>query len=96
MSDGLSAAVANTTLVRHMLRNRAPYEVANNTFAQGIISSFGNALISYGPVQTHSIRFTFQFRQRHLTSNHPVLFPSHHGRIKVLVKKVLKRQGIGY
>lgn len=36
-ADGLSAAAANSPAVRRTLRNRARYEVANNSYAKGIV-----------------------------------------------------------
>ena len=36
-ADGLSANASNNSEVRRVLRNRARYEVANNSYARGIV-----------------------------------------------------------
>lgn len=48
-ADGLSAAAANTPEVRRTLRNRARYEVANNSFASGMVRTLVNDVIGTGP-----------------------------------------------
>jgi lambda family phage portal protein len=50
MADGLSAAAANSRSVRRTLRNRARYEVANNSYAKGIISTLANDVVGRGPI----------------------------------------------
>ncbi len=49
MADALSAAAANSAGVRRLLRNRARYEVANNSYAKGIVDTLANDVIGYGP-----------------------------------------------
>ncbi len=48
-ADGLSANAANSPEVRRVLRNRARYEVANNSYARGIVSTLANDVIGTGP-----------------------------------------------
>lgn len=48
-ADALSAGAANSPAVRRILRNRARYEVANNTYAKGIVDTYTNDAIGYGP-----------------------------------------------
>ena len=48
-ADGLSANAANSVEVRRILRNRARYEVANNSYARGIVSTLANDVIGTGP-----------------------------------------------
>ena len=48
-ADGLSARAANSASVRQTLRNRARYEVANNSYARGIVSTLANDVIGTGP-----------------------------------------------
>jgi lambda family phage portal protein len=48
-ADGLSANAANNPEVRRVLRNRARYEVANNSYARGIVSTLANDVIGTGP-----------------------------------------------
>ncbi|MCZ2341686.1 MAG: phage portal protein [Bacteroidales bacterium] len=48
-ADGLSANSANSPEVRRILRNRARYEVANNSYAKGIVLSLANDVIGTGP-----------------------------------------------
>ncbi len=50
MADSLSAAAANSRSVRRTLRNRARYEVANNSYAKGIISTLANDVVGRGPI----------------------------------------------
>jgi lambda family phage portal protein len=47
--DGSSARAANSKEVRYRLRTRARYEVANNSFAEGIVSTLANYTIGTGP-----------------------------------------------
>jgi lambda family phage portal protein len=49
MADGLSARTANTWAVRWQLRSRARYEVANNTYAKGMVLTLANDTIGTGP-----------------------------------------------
>jgi lambda family phage portal protein len=48
-SDCLSARQANSPQVRQTLRNRARYEVANNSYARGIVNTLANHVIGTGP-----------------------------------------------
>jgi len=48
-ADGLSADAANSAEVRRILRNRARYEVANNSYARGIVLTLANDVIGTGP-----------------------------------------------
>lgn len=48
-ADGLSANSANSPQVRRVLRNRARYEVANNSYAKGIVVTLANDVIGTGP-----------------------------------------------
>ena len=48
-ADTLSAAAANSPSVRRTLRARARYEVANNSYARGIVSTLANYCIGPGP-----------------------------------------------
>jgi lambda family phage portal protein len=48
-ADGLSAAAAASPARRQTLRRRARYEVANNSYARGIVNSLANDLIGTGP-----------------------------------------------
>jgi lambda family phage portal protein len=48
-ADGLSANAANNPEVRRILRNRARYEVANNSYAKGIVLTLANDVIGTGP-----------------------------------------------
>lgn len=47
-ADGLSARAANSPDVRRILRNRARYEVANNSYARGIVLTLANDVIGTG------------------------------------------------
>ncbi|MBA3707369.1 MAG: phage portal protein [Planctomycetes bacterium] len=49
MADGLSADAAASPTVRRTLRNRARYEVANNSYARGIVLTLANDCIGTGP-----------------------------------------------
>lgn len=48
-ADGLSANAANSPEVRRILRNRARYEVANNSYARGIVLTLANDIVGTGP-----------------------------------------------
>ncbi|MEZ6099988.1 MAG: phage portal protein [Pirellulaceae bacterium] len=48
-ADGLSANASNSPEVRRTLRNRARYEVANNSYARGIVSTLANDVVGTGP-----------------------------------------------
>ncbi len=48
-ADGLSANAANSAEVRRVLRNRARYEVANNSYARGIVLTLANDVVGTGP-----------------------------------------------
>ena len=48
-ADSLSAREANSPDVRRILRNRARYEVANNSYARGIVLTLANDTIGTGP-----------------------------------------------
>ena len=49
MADALSAAAAGTADVRRRLRERARYEVANNSYAKGIVLTLANDCVGTGP-----------------------------------------------
>lgn len=49
MTDGMSARAANSKEVRRTLRWRTRYEVANNSYARGIVNTLANDLIGTGP-----------------------------------------------
>jgi len=49
MADSLSADAAATPDVRRILRNRARYEVANNSYARGIVLTLANDTVGTGP-----------------------------------------------
>jgi capsid protein len=48
-ADGLSANAANSAAVRQTLRNRSRYEVANNSYARGIVLTLANDVVGTGP-----------------------------------------------
>lgn len=48
-ADGLSANAANSPEIRRTLRNRARYEVANNSYARGIVLTLGHDVVATGP-----------------------------------------------
>jgi capsid protein len=48
-ADGLSANSANNAQVRRILRNRARYEVANNSYARGIVLTLAHDVVGTGP-----------------------------------------------
>ncbi len=49
MADGLSPDAAATPDVRRTLRNRARYEVANNSYAKGIVLTIAGDCVGTGP-----------------------------------------------
>lgn len=49
MADSLSADAATTADVRHTLRNRARYEVANNSYAKGMTLTIAGDCVGTGP-----------------------------------------------
>ncbi len=48
-ADHLSASAANNPQVRRTLRSRARYEVANNSYARGIVLTLANDCVGTGP-----------------------------------------------
>ena len=48
-ADALSADAAANPMVRRTLRNRARYEVANNSYARGIVLTLANDVVGTGP-----------------------------------------------
>jgi lambda family phage portal protein len=48
-ADGLSADAAASPEVRRILRNRARYESANNSYAAGIVATLANDVVGTGP-----------------------------------------------
>jgi lambda family phage portal protein len=48
-ADGLSANAANSAAVRRVLRNRSRYEVANNSYARGIVLTLAHDVVGTGP-----------------------------------------------
>jgi capsid protein len=48
-ADLLSADAANTPVVRRVLRSRSRYEVANNSYARGIVLTLANDCVGTGP-----------------------------------------------
>lgn len=48
-TDSLSAASANSPEVRKKLRERARYEVANNSYAAGMVRTLANDIVGVGP-----------------------------------------------
>lgn len=48
-SDGLSARAANSPEVRKRLRDRCRYEVANNSWAEGVANALANFVVGSGP-----------------------------------------------
>jgi len=48
-ADGLSAAASNSEAVRHALRIRSRYEIANDTIASGIVDTLVNDTVGTGP-----------------------------------------------
>ena len=66
-ADSLSTDAAGTAAVRQTLRNRARYEVANNSYAKGIVLTLANDTIGAGPRlhRAGSLRVVLQRRQAH-------------------------------
>lgn len=48
-ADSLSAIAAGSVAVRRTIRNRARYEIANNSIARGIVLTLANDVIGTGP-----------------------------------------------
>ena len=48
-AEGLSVNAANSPEVRWILRNRSRYEVANNSYARGIVLTLANDVVGTGP-----------------------------------------------
>ncbi len=48
-ADSLSAKRANSKGVRKILRDRARYEIANNSYAKGMVTTLANDVIGTGP-----------------------------------------------
>lgn len=48
-ADALSSRTANSPDVRFKLRNRSRYEIANNSYAKGIVGTIANDTIGTGP-----------------------------------------------
>jgi capsid protein len=48
-ADGLSANAAASPEVRRIMRNRSRWEVANNSYARGIVLTLANDVIGAGP-----------------------------------------------
>ncbi len=48
-ADNLAADASNSAQVRRILRSRARYEVANNSYARGIVLTLANDVIGTGP-----------------------------------------------
>jgi lambda family phage portal protein len=48
-ADGLSARVGMSPIVRRKLRERARYEIANNSYAKGMVETLANDAIGTGP-----------------------------------------------
>jgi len=48
-ADGLSANKANSAELRRVLRNRARYETANDSYAKGIVLTLANDVVGTGP-----------------------------------------------
>ena len=48
-ADGLSPNTANASEIRRILRNRARYETANNSYAKGIVLTLANDCVGTGP-----------------------------------------------
>ena len=65
-ADHLSADAAMSADVRRVLRSRARYEVANNSYAKGIVLTLANYVVGTGPrLQMLGVRF----QSRGATSN---------------------------
>jgi lambda family phage portal protein len=48
-ADSMSAKAANSLAVRRVLRTRARYEVANNSYAQGMVDTLADDCVGTGP-----------------------------------------------
>lgn len=48
-ADGLSANAAHSPAIRAIIRRRARYEIANNSYAKGMLLTLANDLIGRGP-----------------------------------------------
>lgn len=48
-ADHLSANAAASSEIRRILRSRARYEVANNSYAKGIVLTLANYVVGTGP-----------------------------------------------
>ena len=48
-ADGLSPNASNSPAVRRILRNRARYETANNSYARGIVLTLAHDVVGTGP-----------------------------------------------
>ncbi len=48
-ADGLSSNASNSAEVRRILRNRARYETANNSYARGIVLTLAHDVVGTGP-----------------------------------------------
>ena len=48
-ADDLSANAANSPDVRKLLRNRCRYEIANNSYARGLVLTSANDVVGTGP-----------------------------------------------
>ena len=64
-ADGLSANAANSAEVRRVLRNRARYEVANNSYAGGIVLTLANDVIGTG-LANHTTTLADEYARRGL------------------------------
>ena len=64
MADGYSADSSNSADVRKNLRHRARYEVANNSYAKGIVLTLANDAVGTGP--------RLQLLSNHQKTNHNV------------------------
>ena len=49
MADGLAIDAAANPMIRYVLRNRSRYEVANNSYARGMVDTISSDLIGPGP-----------------------------------------------
>lgn len=59
-ADGLAADAAASSAVRGILRKRSRYEIANNTYARGIVLTLANYVVGTGPslqIQTADSEF---------------------------------------
>jgi capsid protein len=48
-ADGFSARAANSPAVRQILRNRSRYEIENNSYAKGLVTTLTDYIIGTGP-----------------------------------------------